>query len=414
MRRVGIIGAGHAGVEAAVAARRGGAASVVLFSDEAVPPCFRPRLPEVAFGQAPLEAILVHPASWYAARGIELRLQAAVREIDPAAPAAVSAAGRERFDALVLATGALPLMPPLEGLTPGMPVLPLWRAADTARIRARVVPGRRMVVIGGGILGIEAALRGREAGLEVIIVERLPRLLPLQLGPAASAVVLDILARRGLDVRLGRVIVAAESRGNGLLLRLDEGGSLTADMALAATGARPNAALAAAAGLRVDRGVIVDETLRTSSPAVFAAGDVAQTGPPARCALRTATLQGRVAGANAAADNDGLRRYNGAEAPVAFKTRELELYSAGTPAPGEGEHEERLDDGTLPHVYRAVIRRGGQIVGVQMVGTREGFDALAGQIPAQPVPQPPGRLQDPSGPFARAKPEEGSPQPERS
>jgi NAD(P)H-nitrite reductase large subunit len=378
--RIAIIGAGHAGVEAAASARQAGA-DVVLFSDESVLPYFRPRLPSVAFGQMTPDAIAIHPLDWYAAKGIELRLDAAVAGLETATRTVLSKAGREVFDAVVLANGAVPRLPGLDGLQPGLPVFTLWNQADAAKLCAQAKPGRRLVVVGGGILGIEAALRACEAGLDCTVLERLPRLMPMQFGETGSAAIRTTLESLGIRIMTGDRLMAIQPRSGGVRLLRGDAEPVDADCVLFAIGAAPNAAMGRAAGLAVARGICVDEHLQTPSPRIFAAGDVAQLGDTVRCSVRSAAVQGRLAGANAAAAAAGapLARHENQEYPVFFKSRELELYAIGRTV-SDLLVEARLDDGTEPGRHRVVVKDGEAVVGVQMVGTREGFDDLAARM----------------------------------
>ena len=154
--RIGIVGAGHAGFEAAGAASEAGA-DVVLFGREGCLPYYRPRLTAVAFGQADAASLSIRPAEWYAARRIELRPDAEVSEIAAAGPTVTSGGRNERFDALILCAGAEPVRPP-SAATAGRAVYSLWTLAHAHMLRSRVRAGEAMAIIGGGILGIEAAL----------------------------------------------------------------------------------------------------------------------------------------------------------------------------------------------------------------------------------------------------------------
>jgi len=378
--KIAVIGAGHAGVEAAVGSRQAGA-EVVLFSDESVPPYFRPRLPGVAFGQLEPGAIAMHPREWYDARGIGLRLDAAVTAVEPRARRVVSRAGREDFDALVLACGSVPRLPPVEGLADGLPCFTLWCMDDALRIRGLVTPGRHLVVVGGGILGLEAALRGREAGMRVTVIECLPRLMPLQFGAAAAAVIRATLERHGLQILTGTRVRGVAGQRGGIALQLADGALLEADLALFSTGAAPRVSLARDAGIDTARGIRVDACLQTGDAGIFAAGDVAQIGDQVQCSARNAAVQGRLAGSNAVAAAGGqpLQPLQVQPYPVFFKSPEIELYAIGRPADGTLA-EERLDNGQAPFRYRSVVREGARVVGVQMVGTREDFDSLSATV----------------------------------
>lgn len=380
--RVGIIGAGHAGVEAAAAARQA-SAEVVLFSNEDILPYFRPRLVSVAMREIEPAAIAMHPADWYASRGIELRLGTPVSRMDAAARRLKFAGGEETFDSIVLACGAAPVRPVFHGETAATPVFTLWCVRDALAVRERVRPSARAVIVGGGILGIECALRGVAARMQVTVVERVPRLLPLLLGERASALLRRQLEDRAIAVRTGRTVTsitdAAENRAE---VRLDDGERLDADLVLACIGSGPNLTLARHSGLPVDRGVLADARLQFGN-GCFVAGDVAQAdGRPARGAVREATAQGRLAGTNAAvfAAGGAPQPFAFGVVPVSARHGGVEIHATGS-AGGPGVFEQRLDDASQPDVYRAITRRDGIIVGVQMIGSREGFDTLAAQIP---------------------------------
>lgn len=377
---IAIIGAGHAGVEAARVAAEAGA-RVTLYGDEGVLPYYRPRLVALAFGELRLENMFQHPAAWFAERQIALRCDAPVTALDPAGLRVTAGGIPEAFDALILANGAVPLLPAFAAVAPEA-VLPLWTARQADGIHARVRAGARVVVLGGGILGLEAALRAVAAGLRVHLVERMPHLMPAQFGPRASRVLRRRLEAKGIGLSLGRTLTGVARGADGLRLVLDDGAGLEADLILVSMGARPGLALAQAAGLTTDRGVAVDRQLRTSAPRVFAAGDVAQCAGLTRCSVREALAQGRVAGANAVALLAGrpLQAYRPETLPLAFKNGDFELYALGQPG-GDG-HEEDVLDGSTELVLRSLVKRNNVTVGVQMIGTREGFDALAAQVPA--------------------------------
>ena len=376
--RIGIIGAGHAGVEAARAAREAGA-EVVLFSAESVPPYYRPRLVALAFGHAEVAGISMHPPEWYAAQGIDLRLAAPVASFDAATRQVVCGDRTEAFDGLVVANGALPVQPPF-ARTGGPAVWPLWNVDHAAKIRERVRPGGRLAVVGGGILGIEAALRGLDAGMTVTIIELLDRLMPSQFGARASAVLLRRLRDRGIHVRLGHGVKAATGNAATVHLTLGDGHALEADVCLISIGARPDTASAVAAGLETGRGLVVDRFLRTRHPACFAAGDVIQFEGVTRCSMKESTTQGRIAGLNLAAALQGreLQPYQPDTMLLSFRAKDFEIYALGQPD-GVGA-EEHLLDGTTESVIRSLVIKDGIPLGVQMIGTREGFDEYAAAV----------------------------------
>jgi len=378
--QLAVIGAGHAGMEAAKAAAEAGI-GVTLFSAETVLPYFRPRLPAVAFGQESQDAIRMKPPEWFTKQAIDLRLDSPVTALDPTAGRLTVAGETLAFDAAVLATGAMPVLPPFVAGCPER-VLPLWSAAQAQAIRALVRPGGHVVVVGGGILGIEAGLRAREAGMRVTMVEKLERLMPMQFGPPASAFLLQQITAKQIDVRLGQSVQKAEPAGTAVRIALDRGVVLEADFAVVCIGARPGVSLAARAGLAVERGVCVDDHLRTSCQRLFAAGDLIQFQGVSRCSARDAAAQGRVAGANAAAQLTGkpLGVYASEGTPLMFKSKDVEMYALGEPG-GTG-CTEWFPTGTAGTAFRALVLRAGRAVGAQLIGTRQGLDDYLAMVRA--------------------------------
>ena len=370
---IGVIGAGHAGVEAARAAAEGGA-RVSLFSAEDCHPYYRPRLVALAFGQAEFEAIQMHPETWYGEHGIEIRRACAVESIDAGAKRVTAGGETFGFDGIVVACGSLPVVPPFAAGQES--VLPLWSKADAVRIRAKVERGAHVIVLGGGILGIEAALRALDAGMSVEIVEKMTWLMPAQFCERASKVIESSLREKGIGVHLGRTVMAAEGGRGGqpVRLTLDDGQVREGKFCMLSIGARPRTTLAAGSGLAVERGVRVDASLQTSGAGVYAAGDVIQVGGVTRCSVRESTAQGRVAGANVVAHLAGRpsTEYSPSAAPLMFKSGDFEIYSAGEPG-GEGRVEVVLE-GSTDRVLRLLVMKDGRQVGVQMIGTREGLD----------------------------------------
>ena len=377
--KIGIIGAGHAGVEAARVATVAGA-EVTLFSNESVPPYFRPRLVAVAFGQVAPDAVGIKPVGWYSENRIDLRLNTEVTALNAAACSVTAGGQTYAFDGIVLTAGSKPFLPPFVSTVSESRVLPLWDMAHALMIRDKITKSGRCAIVGGGILGIEAALRAREIGMSVTIIERLDRLMPAQFGCRASSVLLRQLQSKGVDVRLARSVVRVDAEDSSVRLQLDDGSRLPADVCLVSIGTRPFAGLAAAAGIEIRRGIVVDGTLATSCSRVFAAGDVIECEGITRCSVREATAQGKLAGENVVASirRGPLTRFEPLVLPLSFKSGEFELCALGIPS-GDDAEEEVLDV-PVDSAFRALIRRQGQIVGVQMVGTREGLDELARQV----------------------------------
>ena len=273
-----IVGGGAAGFAAAEMLRRErfGGAITLLSADESAP-YDRPNLSkDYLAGNAPEEWMPLRPPEFYAQNHIDLRLGTEATGIDPAGRAVQLAGGATvGFTKLLLATGA----EPIRLRTPGadLPhVRTLRSLADCREIIARVIPGKRVVIIGASFIGLEAAaaLRQRQAEVHVVAPEARP--MERVLGPAMGDFVRSLHESHGVVFHLGRTASAIGERE----IQLDDGARLEADLVLVGIGVSPRLALAQSAGLTIDRGVLVNEYLETSVPGIFAAGDIARWPDP--------------------------------------------------------------------------------------------------------------------------------------
>ncbi len=376
--RIGIVGAGHAGVEAARHAHSRGA-EVVLFSQEAVYPYFRPRVVALAFGRVEFEGMQLRPQKWYHENGVDLRLNAPVVHIDVHAKAVTAGGKEELFDALIIAAGASPVLLAFVQEFP-RDVIPLWSEEASLAIRERLSSTRELVILGGGISGIESALYAREAGIEVTVVEKMDRPMALQFSPGAAAVLGRWLREKEVRLLTGRYAVAMSRKNGRLSVMLDDAAELPCDLVLTTVGATRKLELFQRAGIKADKGIVVDEYLRTSVPGIFACGDIAQ-----RDHLRTATVlrahqHGRGAADNALAFLQGepLSYVPEPVSPLSFKHSDIEFHSVGRPAGDELEEKVLSDDGKC--IYRSILLEDGALRGVQMIGSHENFWPLANSL----------------------------------
>jgi apoptosis-inducing factor 3 len=269
-----IVGAGAAGNAAAEMLRREGyAGKVTLVGDEPSVPYDRPNLSkDYLAGNAPEEWIPLRSTDFYAEQKIDLRLGAQVERIDLGAKA-VLLADRTRlpYGSLLLATGATPVRLTLPG--GDMPHVHVLRSlADSRRIVASSASTKRAVVVGASFIGLEVAAALRTRGLEVAVVAQEALPLVRVMGEAIGAAIQKLHEEHGVVFHLGKkpAAVGADT------VTLDDGTALAADLVVVGVGVRPTIRLAEAAGLKMDRGVVVDALLRTSAPDVFAAGDIAR------------------------------------------------------------------------------------------------------------------------------------------
>jgi len=246
---------------------------IVLFGNEPHPPYERPPLSK-GYLMGTEQVPYVHPREWYDEHDVDLRLGATVTSLDPAARTVTAGADVQRYDALLLATGAHARRLPMADDS-GAPVHYLRTIEDSDRLRTLMTAGTRLVLVGGGWIGLEVAAAAVAAGAHVTVLESEELPLVRVLGPEVAARFADLHREHGVDVRVQVTLEAIEQAAGGALVRLADGATVEADHVLVGIGAVPNTALAQAAGLTVDNGIRTDEHLRTSVPDIYAAGDVA-------------------------------------------------------------------------------------------------------------------------------------------
>ena len=302
-----IVGAGPAGLVAARTVRREGYDGPVhLVGAEATPPVDRPNLSkDYLAGKAPEEWLPLRPPEFYAEQKIELVTGVAVTALDLESRRLVLGNGRSlAYGALLLATGAKPVRLDIPGAS--LPHVHYLRTlADSRAIIAAAGSARRAVVVGSSFIGLEAAASLRERGLEVHVLslDRFP--LERILGPEVGKYILGVHESHGVVFHLGDTASSIEPER----VALKSGASLPADLVVVGVGVRPVTTLAEKAGLRVDRGIVVDRRLETSAPGVFAAGDCARYPDRRGHSVRiehfvVAERQGQTAGRNLVGRNE--------------------------------------------------------------------------------------------------------------
>ena len=373
-----IVGSGVAGVTAAQAiVRADPSAEVHLFGAEPHPYYRRPRLWEFIAGEVEQEALYFRPPEWYAERGIHLHLGVRVTLLDPAvhrltlrpgSGQALADGSTVEYDRLLLATGGRPFVPPCEG-TDKEGVFTLRTLDDALAIKAYALKVSTAVVIGGGLLGLETARALGTAGLEVTVVEFFPYLLPRQLDEEGSEVLQSLLEAQRLRIITGGATEAVLGDEHADGIRLEDGRQVPGELVLFSTGIRSEVSLAQAAGLEVNRGVVVDEQLRTSAADVFAAGDAAEFEGRVYGIIPAAVEQAQTAAANMVAPGSAI--YSGTLAATTLKVAGAELVSLGECIVPDDEII------TLRHVdlaaghYRKFVLRDGRIVGAILLNDKE-------------------------------------------
>jgi len=284
MTKVLIIGAGHAGGTAAALLRQyGHEGPIVLAGEEPAAPYQRPPLSKAWLkGEADLEALLLRPEVFYAEHEIELRTGVTATAIDASARTVTFADGTvEPYDALILATGSTARKLTIPGAN-RPDLMELRTLADAERLKAALGPGKRLAVVGGGYVGLEAAASARALGAEAVVIERMDRVLARVASETLSAFFTAHHRAHGVEVLTSAEVVAFEEDG----VRLGDGRLIAADAVLVGVGALACDGLARAAGLACGNGVVVDEAARTSDPAIWAIGDMTFRPIPAQGGLR--------------------------------------------------------------------------------------------------------------------------------
>ncbi|MFC6703713.1 NAD(P)/FAD-dependent oxidoreductase [Flexivirga alba] len=285
-----VVGGGLAGAKTVEALRkRGFTGEITLFAAESELPYERPPLSKGYLGDAgTFDKAVLHPRSWYDDERIDLQLGTRVTAIDPARHEVRTEGGDVAgYDKLVLATGSTPRLLPLPGAD-AQRVLTLRTRQDADVIRESFGAGRQLVIIGGGWIGLEVAAAARTADTQVTVLEAAELPLLAVLGPELGAVFAGLHREHGVDLRLGVSVTAIQTQdGAAVGVSLADGSIVPADAVLIGVGAAPNVELAKDAGLAVDGGVLVDASLRTSDPDIYAVGDIAAHDHPfLRCRIR--------------------------------------------------------------------------------------------------------------------------------
>jgi 3-phenylpropionate/trans-cinnamate dioxygenase ferredoxin reductase component len=278
-----IAGGGLAGAKAAEALRgQGFDGRIMLAAEEDIRPYVRPPLSkEYLQGKAGRDKIFVHPPDWYDANGVELLPGTAVTGIDRSRrEVTLSSGGHLAYGRLLLATGSEPRRLQHPGAD-AAGVLYLRKVGDSDRIRDAFATASRVLIIGAGWIGLEVAAAARAAGVDVTMLEASEMPLLKVLGPQVAPVFAGLHREHGVDLRVGvRVAEITVSGGKATGARLADGTRIGADAVIVGIGAAPNTGLAEAAGLDVRDGVVTDASLRSSDPAIYAAGDIASAFHP--------------------------------------------------------------------------------------------------------------------------------------
>ena len=361
-----IVGGGMAGLAMVEQLLAHGAPgdSLTIVGAEPELPYDRIKLSQALAGEAAPDALALRSAAWFGERGVELRSGQSVVRLDVEARAAELSDGTSlEFDRFVLATGSRPSLPPVAGLE-RRGVHPFRSLKDVSRILAAPARGARAVVIGGGLLGLEAA-RGLQArGRQVTVVHLADHLMEQQLDPLGAGLLERRLRELGVEVLLAAATTEIAGNGSAEGVRLADGRELEADLVVVATGIKPDVELARTAGIEVAQGVVVDDELRTSAPGGWAVGECAEHRGVVYGLWAPLLKQAQVAGA-VMSGRPGA--FHGAVPATTLKVMGVDLFCAGRAQPREGEEELLFLDSRRGR-YRKLVLAEDRLMGAVLLG----------------------------------------------
>ena len=365
--RLIVVGNGMAGCRAVeeILARDPGRFAVTIFGAEPRVNYNRIMLSPVLAGEKAFDDIVINGPEWYSENGIDLVSGDPVVAIDRKARMVVTRSGRiEAYDRLLIATGSDPFIIPVPGHDlPG--VVTFRDLDDVDKMLAAAAQGGSAVVIGGGLLGLEAAHGLSLRGMQVTVVHLMPSLMERQLDEAAGYLLKSELERRGQTIVTGGDTAEIVGRnGHVAAVRLKDGREFAADIVVMAAGIRPATALAKAAGLTVERGIVVDDHMVTSDPAIMAVGECVQHRGACYGLVAPLWEMCRALADSATGKPSG---YEGSVTSTKLKVSGIDLFSAGDFSGGEGAEDIVMRDASRG-IYKRVIVRGDRLVGAVLYG----------------------------------------------
>jgi nitrite reductase (NADH) large subunit len=373
--RLVVVGNGMAGARAVeeVLSRGRDRFDIAVFGGERYGSYNRIMLSNVLNGSQCPDDILINPPQWYADNGVALHLGTFIDAIDRTAKIVTARDGtQEPYDKLLIATGSHPFIPPMAGAYAAEGTLKTglfaYRGLDDCHaILDYVKSSRRIVTIGGGLLGLEVARAMMVKGAESHIVHLADHLLEMQLDAAGGAILRKAIEAMGIAVHVGKLTteVVGDDRVTGL--KFKDGGSLDCDMVIVATGIRPNAELGVRAGLKVERAIVVDDQMRSvDDEDIYAVGECAQHRGRVYGLLGPVWEQGKVFADHITGNSAAA--YHGSKLATKLKVMGIELASMGITEPGDERDELIQFMEPKRGLYKKLIVRDGRLVGGILMG----------------------------------------------
>jgi nitrite reductase (NADH) large subunit len=341
---------------------------ITIFGAEPHPNYNRILLSPVLAGEQTIDEIVLNPLAWYAEHGITLHTGRKVTQIDRMRRQVIADDGTTAaYDRLLIATGSKPFILPVPGKDL-QGVIAYRDIADTEAMIAAAAKYQHAVVIGGGLLGLEAANGLKLRGMQVTVVHIMPWLMERQLDKTAGQLLQKSLEDRGLRFEIGAQTEALipDSNGRVKAVRFKDGREIPADLVVMAAGIRPDTALAESAGLLCNRGIVVTDTLQSvTDPRIYSVGECAAHRGIAYGLVAPLFEQGKVCATHLA--EFGIGRYTGSQTSTKLKVTGIDLFSAGDFMGGEGAEEILMSD-PVGGVYKKLVLKNDQLIGACLYG----------------------------------------------
>jgi nitrite reductase (NADH) large subunit len=366
-----IIGNGVAGTTAADSIRRNDVeGEIIIVTDEDIPFYYRVRLPDLLGGRVRESELIAKKNEWYSEKKISLRLDTRITAAEPETKKIHTEDGEHlAYDRLLLANGSHPFIPPIKGCNmPG--VFAIHNINDVRRVSAEAPGIAEVLLIGGGLLGLEAANALHRLGKKITVVEFFPRLLPRQLDIEGATRLQRYFEDLDFSFRLGATTREIQGSGRVEQVVLEDGTVLPTEMVIISAGVRPSLDLALMLNLNTDKGVIVDKHMQTSNPDIYAAGDVIEFDGRTYGIWPAAMEQGKIAGTNISGGN---ATYGGTILSNILKVAGLDLASAGEI---DVENRYKAKTVTTNDIYKKVVIDDNRVIGCIMIGDMKNFNRI--------------------------------------
>ncbi len=372
-----IIGNGVAGTTAAFNIRKlDSSGEITVLTDEGVPFYSRIRLIDYLAREVDEKGLIIYKDDWYEKNNIKLLLSTSVSEIDKNKKQILTSNGEKlEYDRLLLATGGISFVPPIPG-SDKKGVFTLRTLKDANKIKNYAAEAKNVLLIGGGVLGLEAGNSLRKTGHEVSVVEFFPRLLPRQMDPEGAEVLKAQMENMGFTFYLGAKSreITGDDRVRGLML--EDGRKIDCDLIIISAGVRPDTVLGKRLGIKINKGLPVNDRMETEIKDIYAAGDLIEHKGVFYGIWPAADKQGQIAGINMAGRYDSIPSgnavYEGTTPSNVLKIAGINLAAAGD-IDAEGEYDSIIEKDKDKYVYRKLVIKDNVLSGCILYGDISGY-----------------------------------------